>query len=1123
MNRFFGRNTNTQRAFSRLMMTSALVAAGTLSIASSAKADPWADVTGSGFTNTSGGANITNIVATTSNGKASGTGKLDILAGQTVNINAALFVARDNRPTIQTSILGSLNSNGKVVLIDRNGVLFGKGSSVNVGSIIASTGDLNDAQALADGTTPLLFTDFGTADITNNGTIQATGLVAFVAPTVRNAGVINANLGRVSLDAGSTTATVDLYGDGLVAFATSPVIASGKTYTSENTGSITAGKIQMTAAAASSVVNSVVNMEGVLTANSAIINKKGEIVLSAGTVAVGKPTTKTVNSVKGNTKITATQLDLGLTIDGDVSGSAKSVNILSSSAKIAQGLDMVSTGGKITVAGGTYNEHLVVDTAGVTLTSKTGEIVLINPNSPGVEITADDVTVNGLTFANALGSNGYGIFVNGGDNATLTNNTILNVAQSGIYVLNSIGGTISGNNIGASGAANNIGKDGIHLLNTSGITVSGNTIANTTSPSIEVGSGIYAEKSDDTIISGNTIYSVTWDGIKVRGGSDTQVIGNDIYSLSRSGIGIDKTDNVVISDNIIDNVILGVWSYNNSNIQILDNSVSNITTSVNSNGIQTNKDNGVVISGNIIDNTYLDGVYSKDSSNVTITDNVISNTGRTGAPTERGNGIRLDGGTNNVISNNNITATKWDGIKVVTSNGVQVTGNDIYDLNRSGVSIDRSAGAVVSDNAINNILLGVWSYHNSDIQITDNNITNIKASVNGNGIQSYEDNGVVISGNTISNAYLNGIYSLGSTNLEIIDNNIEGSGTNGIALNNVKGVVTVDSNTITESHSNGILAYYSTVNPIELHIVNNAIQNTGSGIAALNLDVSSDGYVEVSGNTLEGNFDYGLLAYSGLIDLTGATNTIQNTRIGMGFYPNKTGSQPDTSAYFDYLATQLSLVNNTIGTTAFIDQSQLFVDLGYGAMYAPGTPTQLDGNNATYTLTGLTIDPFTNGGITSDEYDTLEGLINHYVDTQNNGQFFFNILPAVSAARATIDQKDVLRNNFGNFAPAVAGGNLTITGLPLISAAVATSATPAGFNPAAIEPAAGDETANASAGLNVDDVANIQPAAGGDTSCWSDATASLGQGAPVTFNYGSTGTAMLQNAASCGTGQGQSL
>ena len=47
-------------------------------------------------------------------------------------------------------------------------------------------------------------------------TVRQAGLAALVAPQVANSGVINARMGHVVL-AGAKTATLDLYGDGLLA------------------------------------------------------------------------------------------------------------------------------------------------------------------------------------------------------------------------------------------------------------------------------------------------------------------------------------------------------------------------------------------------------------------------------------------------------------------------------------------------------------------------------------------------------------------------------------------------------------------------------------------------------------------------------------------------------------------------------------------------------------------------------------------------------------------------------------------------------------------------------------------------------------------------------------------
>lgn len=48
-----------------------------------------------------------------------------------------------------SSLLGRLQSNGRVFLINPNGIAFGAGARIDVGGLVASTLDLNDADFLA--------------------------------------------------------------------------------------------------------------------------------------------------------------------------------------------------------------------------------------------------------------------------------------------------------------------------------------------------------------------------------------------------------------------------------------------------------------------------------------------------------------------------------------------------------------------------------------------------------------------------------------------------------------------------------------------------------------------------------------------------------------------------------------------------------------------------------------------------------------------------------------------------------------------------------------------------------------------------------------------------------------
>ena len=168
-----------------------------------------------------------------------------------------------------TQILGTLKANGQIVILDQNGVIFGDGSRVDVGGIIASTGTIDDT-AFMTGAGVLEITDINNGGtIVNDGhiTVAEAGLAAFVAPSVINNGVIEAKLGTITLASG-TAATIDLYGDGLVEVAANAPLQEALI---DNTGSMIAegGTVKMTAAAAQGVVNNVINTSGIINVASA--------------------------------------------------------------------------------------------------------------------------------------------------------------------------------------------------------------------------------------------------------------------------------------------------------------------------------------------------------------------------------------------------------------------------------------------------------------------------------------------------------------------------------------------------------------------------------------------------------------------------------------------------------------------------------------------------------------------------------------------------------------------------------------------------------------------------------------------------------------------------------------
>lgn len=187
-----------------------------------------------------------------------------------------------------SKILGNLSANGKVFLVNPNGIVFGAGSKIDVAALVASTADIKTENFMAGN---LRFDIPGKvgAEIVNQGTITAAdgGLVALVSPVLRNSGIIQARLGKVAL-ASANGVTLDLYGDNLILFQAADKITQqmvdtdGNPVTTaiDNSGQIYAdgGRVLMTANTAKGVVDNAINTTGLVSART-VEQQGGEIVL----------------------------------------------------------------------------------------------------------------------------------------------------------------------------------------------------------------------------------------------------------------------------------------------------------------------------------------------------------------------------------------------------------------------------------------------------------------------------------------------------------------------------------------------------------------------------------------------------------------------------------------------------------------------------------------------------------------------------------------------------------------------------------------------------------------------------------------------------------------------------
>ena len=199
-----------------------------------------------------------------------------------------------------TAILGQLSANGRVFLVNPNGILFGQGAKIDVAGLVASTLTVN-ADDFMNGKN--LFTqDLSKANsyIVNQGDIRIAdnGFCFLVAPGVRNEGTILAQLGKVVMASGNSL-TLDFNGDGLMTYTLSGKVLDnvigpdGKPMgvAVENTGKVSAkgGDIVMVGNAGKDVFSSVVNNSGIVEATSLSV-KGGTVTLSGGEAGIARNT-----------------------------------------------------------------------------------------------------------------------------------------------------------------------------------------------------------------------------------------------------------------------------------------------------------------------------------------------------------------------------------------------------------------------------------------------------------------------------------------------------------------------------------------------------------------------------------------------------------------------------------------------------------------------------------------------------------------------------------------------------------------------------------------------------------------------------------------------------------------
>jgi filamentous hemagglutinin family protein len=589
-----------------------------------------------------------------------------------------------------SQILGTLTANGQVFIVNSQGVVFGNGAVVNVGSLLAATKDISPSSFMAGG--PLTFSggSNGSGLISNEGALNASaGFITLVGDQVRNTGSLTAPNGQIALASGDQ-ATLTLSNGQLVQLTLG---ASANNASILNSGVISAqgGKVLLTANATNSLLNSVINLSGVVSAQGGAIAVDGG---SAANITVSNAVLDVANTqgVGGNLTITSPNINL----NGNVS-------VLASGS---QG------GGTVVLAG-----NSTLTNSQVTVLDSTINVSGTQTGAPGgtIVLSGNQVGLFGNTTIDASGVAQGGKVILGGDrlskvadtiNVTLANQTYIGANTSiDIGSAQGDGGFVetSGQELTMLGNVRGIskGNNGQWLIDPTDITIgsSASTATNTSNTwNSTLSSAVVNNASIGSALSSGLNVTVTTAGS--GGGTGNLFVYGDII----------KTDATNSTLTLYANTSLGIGSVNvcatGTGSLGLTATAANGTLTLGSSNINLNGGNGNLTGGTTSLASNGVDISTGNATNLFMNGGVFNITGRSYnviGVSSRNFNITQSGGTINILGvSNTSSGIRWDpnasNLVNVTAGNLNVNGTS---LNSNGngigllaVNISQSGGAI---------------------------------------------------------------------------------------------------------------------------------------------------------------------------------------------------------------------------------------------------------------------------------------------------------------------------------------------------------------------------------------------------------------------------------------------
>lgn len=341
-----------------------------------------------------------------------------------------------------SSILGALQANGRIYLVNPNGIMVGGGATINCGAFIASTLDINNAEFLAGG--DLHLQGNSAAAIVNQGRISADGGDVFlIARQVDNQGTISAPGGTVGLAAGNEVLLAE---SGAERLFVRPTAADGAWNLNgiRNAGTLEGAQAELKAHG--NIYAFAINNEGVVRATGVelrdgrvLLKAEEGLVRNAGTIAAESPAGNGGHAVElaarsmdnrgailangargGSVVLRAEYIDQSGTVaaegnagnGGEVRLDASLRVLLPSAGVVSARARGAGDGGKVEIASG----GTMILSGKIEATSEKGAGGAIHATAPRLGLTAAELDASGATRGGEIlvggGAHGQGPLLN---------------------------------------------------------------------------------------------------------------------------------------------------------------------------------------------------------------------------------------------------------------------------------------------------------------------------------------------------------------------------------------------------------------------------------------------------------------------------------------------------------------------------------------------------------------------------------------------------------------------------------------------------------------------------------------------------------------------------------------